>query len=371
MTLPHACLPWGSPAEVLEIDGQAFDSDSDGLAQAVAMAYATRRRPRCLCRPGGVPMYVARLAQGYVVKRMPDTGSQHAPQCPSFELPAELSCGAGRAVREDPASGQTLLRLDFPMARARVGAARADAPRPPGSVGAAQPRLSLLGLLHFLWEQAGLTQWQPAFEGRRPWATVRRRLLGAAAHKRAAGCELSERLYVPETFSSAALAAIQARRRESWAALAPRDGAQPLMLMLGELKGITPARHGHLLVVKHMPDLGFWIGDALSLAMDRRFKGELALWGACGDARLVMAATFGLDGAGVPAIARVCLMAVTRTWLPVASRADKELVDGLVAEGRAFRKILRYDRPAGERMASVALTDRGEPLPVLFAGEAV
>jgi hypothetical protein len=67
-------------------------------------------------------MYVARLgaSDGYIVKRMPDTGSHHAPDCPSYEPPAEVS-GLGQvlgsAITEDPATGETTLKLDFPMSK--------------------------------------------------------------------------------------------------------------------------------------------------------------------------------------------------------------------------------------------------------------
>jgi len=43
---------------------------------------------------------VARLAGptgGYIVKRMPDTGSQHAPDCPSCEPPPQFS-GLGQVL---------------------------------------------------------------------------------------------------------------------------------------------------------------------------------------------------------------------------------------------------------------------------------
>jgi hypothetical protein len=75
-----------------------------------------------MCLAEGVEMYVARLAgdRGYIVKRMPDTGSHHAPDCPSYEPPAEFS-GLGQvlgsAITEDPATGETTLKLDFPLAR--------------------------------------------------------------------------------------------------------------------------------------------------------------------------------------------------------------------------------------------------------------
>ena len=99
-----------APAAVYEIAGRRFEVGARGFADAVAEAHAAHQRPRCMCLVEGVEMYVARLGDGYIVKRMPDTGSHHAPDCPSYEPPAEFS-GLGQvlgsAITEDPATGET------------------------------------------------------------------------------------------------------------------------------------------------------------------------------------------------------------------------------------------------------------------------
>ena len=41
-------------------------------------------------------------------------------------------------------------------------------------------RLSLRGLLYFLWHEAELTRWHPGFTGKRTWSVVRSHLLSAA-----------------------------------------------------------------------------------------------------------------------------------------------------------------------------------------------
>lgn len=81
------------PHVVYDIGGQRWVKDAPDFADAIAEAYANHQRPRCLCRPdgNGIEMHVARLMNGYIVKRMPNTGSQHATACPSYELPADLS----------------------------------------------------------------------------------------------------------------------------------------------------------------------------------------------------------------------------------------------------------------------------------------
>lgn len=356
----------------IEVGGCAYEAGDPALADAIANAYASRRRPRCLCRPGGVQMYVARLGDGYIVKRMPETGSDHAPDCPSFEPPADLSGLArslGSAIVENTVSGETTLKLDFPLSKARGRPLPQHHPGAPvGSAAAASRRLSLRGLLHYLWDQAQLTQWKPGFSGKRSWAVVRQHLLRAADQKVVGGLALATRLYIPETFTLDEIDAINRRRRDSWAAAAPRpEHAQQLMLMIGEVKGIVPTHRGYKAMVKHVPDLGFAIDDELYQAMGRTFSRELEVWSASQDIRMVMGASFRLAGGGTPAIARLCLMPVTRQWLPVETVLEQQLIDRLVREQRAFRKLLRYDLGHSERLASVVITDSGLPMPTLFA----
>lgn len=363
-----------APAAVYEIGGQRFEIGSRGFADAVADAHAAHQRPRCLCLAEGVEMYVARLGEGYIVKRMPDTGSHHALDCPSYEPPADFS-GLGQvlgsAITEDPATGETTLKLDFPLARMSGRSIMPPAGGKSDSVSSSGTRLSLRGLLHYFWDQAELTRWHPGFAGKRTWATVRRHVLQAAEHMLARGDALRARLYVPEPFSIAEREVINARRLAQWQhAVAVPGKAQHLMLLIGEVKEIVPARYGFKAVVKHMPDQAFAIDEQLYQRLGRRFEPELALWGASDDIHMVMIATFGVGRAGVPAIQELCLMPVTRQWLPVADGFEKQLLDRLVGESRSFVKGLRYNLGRGDRIASAVLTDCEGSAPMLFIGPA-
>ncbi|MBQ0933643.1 DUF1173 domain-containing protein [Ideonella sp. 4Y16] len=358
---------------VYEIDGQRFAVGSPGFAQAIAEAHATHRRPRCLCRPQGVEMYVARLAgldEGYIVKRMPDTGSHHAPDCPSYEPPAEFS-GLGQvlgsAITEDPATGETVLKLDFPLTRMPGRSIMPPAGGASDSVSSSGTKLSLRGLLHYLWDQAELTRWHPGFAGKRSWATVRRKLVQAALHTSTRGHSLGSRLYLPEPFSVDERDAITARRLAQWQQAAANP-AQPqnLMLLIGEVKEIMPARYGFKAVVKHMPDQAFAIDEQLYRRLGQRFEPELALWGASDDIHMVMIATFGVSHAGVPAIQELCLMPVTSQWLPFTDGFEKQLLDRLVGENRSFVKCLHYNLGGSDRIASAVLTDCEGSAPMLF-----
>lgn len=359
-----------APPAIYEIAGRRYEIGSHGFADAVADAHAAHQRPRCMCQVEGVEMYAARLGNGYIVKRMPDTGSQHAPDCPSYEPPAEFS-GLGQvlgsAITEDPATGETTLKLDFPLTKMPGRSTIPPAGGNGDSVSSTGTRLSLRGLLHYLWDQAELTRWHPGFAGKRTWSTVRRHLLSAAEHKLARGDALRARLYVPEPFSIDERDAINARRLAQWQSALPAPGkAQRLMLLICEVKEIVPARYGFKAIAKHMPDQAFAIDEQLYRRLGRRFEAELALWGASDDILMVMIATFGVSSAGVPAIHELCLMPVTRQWLPVEDGFEKQLLDKLVGESRAFVKGLHYNLGTGDRIASAALTDCEGSAPMLF-----
>ena len=118
-----------APPSVYEVSGQRFETASHGFAEAIADAHAAHQRPRCMCLVDGVEMYVARLGDGFIVKRMPNTGSHHAPDCPSYEPPAEssgLGQVLGSAITEDPATGETTLKLDFSMSKIAVDGVNQD-----------------------------------------------------------------------------------------------------------------------------------------------------------------------------------------------------------------------------------------------------
>lgn len=362
-----------APAGVYEIAGRRLDIDSPHFAEAIASAHNAHQRPRCMCQAQGIEMYVARLAGptgGYIVKRMPDTGCQHAADCPSYEPPADAS-GLGQvlgsAITEDPATGETTLKLDFSLSKVPGRSAVPPSGAESDSVASTGTKLSLRGLLHYLWDQAELTRWHPGFAGKRNWATVRRHLLQAAEHKRTRGDALSNRLYVPEPFTVEEREAINARRLAQWQAAQTTPGKpQQLMLLIGEVKEIVPARYGFKAIVKHLPDLAFAIDEQLYRRLGRRFEQELALWGASEDIHMVMIATFGLSSIGVPGIHELSLMPVTAEWLPIENSLEHHLVGQLVADRRSFIKGMVYNLQGNRDLPTAVLTDSGDAAALMF-----
>ena len=65
-------------------------------------------------------MYIARVGDQYIVKRMPLSGGGHDPACPSYEPPDELSgLGVlmGSAIQVDPQSGLSALKVGFSLTK--------------------------------------------------------------------------------------------------------------------------------------------------------------------------------------------------------------------------------------------------------------
>jgi hypothetical protein len=357
-----------SPAGYL-IHGRRYEAGSLELAQAITGAHASRSRPRCLCQADGVEMYVARLGDGYIVKRMPDSGSRHAPDCSSYEPPASFS-GLGQvlgsAIFEDPSTGETTLKLDFALSRPG-GRSTMPTPSEPDEAACSDgTRLSLRGLLHYLWDQAELTHWRPGFADRRSWGTVRKLLLQAAASKVVKGKPLADRLYVPEVFSTEARDEIAGRRQSFWRqASNASKGTQELLILIGEVKEIAPVRYGCRMLVKHVPDQGFALDESIFHLMALRFEQKLSLWGSSDDLHMVVIATFTVNGIGVPTIHELSLMPLTAQWLPVEDAFEAQLIGRLVREQRSFVKCLRYNLGHGTEQTSAMLLDAvGAPVPL-------
>jgi hypothetical protein len=226
----------------VDIADAAFD---DRLADA----YSRREHPLCRCQADGVQMYIARFEDRHILKRMPGTGAQHAPDCESYEPPSDLSglsAVEGEAIVENVEDGTTALKLGFSLSKlgGRTAPAIGDS-ADPGDVRTDGARLSLKAMLHFLWDRAQFNRWRPAMAGRRNWAVVRKFVVEAASSSSAKGKPLSDALYIPEMFDPERADAIVQRRQAFLSrAVQSQGNRRSLAILIGEVKEIQPARSG-------------------------------------------------------------------------------------------------------------------------------
>ncbi|TKV70729.1 DUF1173 domain-containing protein [Rhizobium sp. AU243] len=349
-----------------KIGDWVFGESSDELQAFLPQVYEQRLRPMCMCKVPPVPMYIARVEDQHLIKRMPLSGRDHDAACPSYEPPYELSgLGPliGNAIQID-AAGKADLKLDFSLTKRGPRAA-------PGSPAEtlehgirSEPRkLSLRAMLHYLWEAGELTEWRSTWSGRRGWGRVRASLLNAAAQMTARGVALAEMLFVPEVFHAEDKDGIASRRAAALKGVqATGTGPRRLMMIVAEVKEFTAAREGQKIVVRHMP-FPLMIEERAWRRLAARYETELELWRSNEAFHLIVIATFGVSAAGIATVEEAALMIVNQHWLPFEDIHELRLLEKLSHLKRKSVKGLRFNLPRNAPIVSVTLPEQ-KPAPV-------
>lgn len=311
-------------------------------------------------------MYIARVGEQYIVKRMPLSGGGHDPSCPSYEPPDELSgLGVlmGSAIQVDPESGMSALKVGFSLTKIGTRAPPNPGTNATDTIVGDPKKLSLRSLLHYLWHQAELTAWTSRWAGKRHWWNIRWHVKEAAGQMMVKGGTLSEILFIPEPFRAADKSTIEQRRTAALVpALPPKSGPRKLMILVGEVKDFAPSRSGHRLTVKHLPDFPLMLDEGLYRRLQGRFANEMALWGADEASHLMAIATFGLTRAGLAVVEDMALMVVAENWVPYESAYEKRLVDALAKVSQRSVKGLRYNLSAENPTAAAILQRPSQPI---------
>jgi hypothetical protein len=341
-----------------------LDKDFQGY---LAKAYEQKSRITCACKSSKpVELYIAKLSSKgeFELRRMPGAGSSHASECAHYEPPLALSGLAqvqGQAIIEHPHAETVELKLDFALTKI-------PGRTPPSPSGTAQAsvksdgiKLTLRGLLHYLWHCAELNRWHPALAGKRNYGTVFKFIQVAAMGKSAKSGQLMDFLYMPEPYSPDREVASKSRRILKLGQLASQTsaGATKLGLLIGELFEIRPAQFGHQAVFKGALDQPFQINEDLYKRMLKHFKSQLTLWDQHLDhSHLVLIGTFTMDPTtGIAQLNEVAIMNVTKNWIPFDSIYELNLVDQLTKSSRSYWKSLRFNLPPKAPMANLVLTD--------------
>jgi len=316
-------------------------------------------------------MYVAKLSNTYVLKRMPGTGYLHTAHCESYEPPSELS-GLGEmlgtAIIEDPNLGTTTLKLGFPLQK--IPGRLAPTPNSDASVASVKAdgkRLGFKSLLHYLWESAGFNRWTPRMKDKRSWGVIHKYLLEALSLSLVKQLSLSQTAYIPPRWtdeSSPIAIENEMRRKERWIKAAQfEEGKRQLLILIGEVKDISESRYGFAMAIKQIPHVPFYLDADLHRKLTKHFENELTLRSAFPNGHLMVIGTFGVNDALTPKFEELALMYVDSNWLPVESLAEAALTTLLVNQDRSFAKGMRYNLSNQKPLASAVLSD-ADQLPV-------
>jgi Protein of unknown function (DUF1173) len=352
------------------IQGKTMAVDDEGFQASLKNAYPHKIRPLCPCKQPPVEMYIAKVNDRFIVKRMPNTGSEHDLECVSYEIPPGLS-GLGQvlgsAIKENGGDGLTALKFGFSLSKGPTKTIPTGNAEEKNSVKTDGNKLSLRGTLHYLWEQAGFNKWSPGMVGKRNWFVIRKYLYEAAKDKTAKNVSLEIQLFIPETFKLDQKDELTQRRLATIHSLRNGDNKhKQLMLMVGEVKEITSARFGHKMVVKHLPDFPIMLNDDIYHRLLKRFNVEIELWSANESGHLMVIGTFGINESGIPSFEEVALMMVTENWIPYDNADELRLINTLTQANQRFIKCLRYNLPSTVPTASVLLANKDKMATALF-----
>lgn len=353
------------------VGNDPVDPATEEGQKALALAHRNRQRVTCGCRSPRPKMYVAAVNGKFIVKRMPSTGQEHAPGCASFLPPEELSGLAqvtGSAIREEPATGTTALRVDFPlMMTGTRGAPPEPSGKKPTEAKVTPRKLGLTALLHYLWHEAELVKWFPAMERKRWWGVVQHAVADAAQGKVAKTKSLSEILYIPEPWTLEKKDTHSEHRRRVFGALQKTFGRAPLGLLIAEYKSHEPTRFGSRFLFKHIPDAMFFADEELAAKFEKVFADNLMLADMVADSHVMIIATYSMSPKGYPVLQEIGMMLVTENWIPFEHIREVELLSELTRQRRSYLKSLRFNLDSEAPIATAVLTDLPEPVSLFVA----
>ncbi len=300
------------------------------------------RRPRCMCAPGGIEMYIGRRGRLFYLSRMPGTGSLHADSCASGEsttLFSGIHAYAPGALVEQ-SDGVICLSSDIEQ-RARQ--------TPPLTM------VCIDGVLDALIEQADLNRICPN-DPARTWSAVRGKLAEAAHWILLGGQSLSHVLYLPESYDKTrAVASLDACETFITTASKP-------VLLCAPLKDLSSSDYSWKVNLKHLPGLRLWVAKDVAAEIERRLG--TPVFSQPPRYSLCLALTKPGRRAGNYTVTNLALIATDHNYFPCQPERVAQIAAELLASGHSLLRPLRFDCEPGHALADLALLDADDPVPV-------
>lgn len=308
-----------------------------------ARARAEVGHGQCLCQTPALRLVIRCSRAGrYHLAGWPGEGELHDPSCSFHKLTLELTgrdAYSTEAIRE----GDDGVAIRFSAALAR----KLSTPEPAKAAteqrdGRARRTVGLLGLLHWLWEEAQLTAWHPRWR-RRTWWVCHARL-----SEQIAGCsinheELTEALYVVppfrEEYARRNTAAFETFRI---ARLKRRGDTQRRGLILGEIRDVKPTPYGVRYSLAHHRGALF-ATTALDERLRRSYRPAFSAAADEHGARRIGLFLVELSPKGNVRVLDMAAMLVSKIYIPADSSHEVVMANALTDAGRAYVKPVRYD----------------------------
>jgi hypothetical protein len=308
-----------------------------------ARARAEVGHGQCLCQTPALRLVIRCSRAGrYHLAGWPGEGELHDPSCSFHKLTSEPTgrdAYSTEAIREE--DDGVAIRFSAALAR------KLSAPEPAEASleqrdGRARRTVGLLGLLHWLWEEAQLTTWHPRWR-RRTWWVCHARLSEQITACSINGDELTEALYVVPPFQKE-----YARRNTALfeafriARLKRRGDTQRRGLILGEIRDVRATRYGVQYALAHHRGALF-ATRALNERLRRSYRPAFSAAAHEHGARRIGLFLVELSPKGNVRVLDMAAMLVSKLYIPADSSHEVMMANALADAGRAYVKPVRYD----------------------------
>ncbi|MDN7445276.1 DUF1173 family protein [Burkholderia cepacia] len=320
-----------------------FLSEPTRYRRIFELAKATQGHARCMCVSGGRRLQI-RLREGlYHLAVWPGDALSHHRRC-TFRTRAEAESGrkgyAKGAIIEKP-DGTVDISADIPL-KVRVEARNGPVERSEDPKGGGQTRakVGMLGLLHSLWERAGLNEWRPRWT--RDWWRCRRELINLDG--KVNGESVEDAMYCVPAWRESERDGIERGWAKFRARLEAPGDFRLRGIVIGELKSMELSKYSFKVKLKHHMH-PFFVDKAVVERAERSAP-PAAAQRDNPSAHVIVIMVVEVSRSGTLRGVDLSLMLTSRHYIPADSSYEMQMADALVDAGRMFTKPLRYDGAA-------------------------
>jgi hypothetical protein len=310
----------------------------------------------CLCQPTPLPLVIRLRSGRYHLAGWPGQGAQHDAECLFYKLADDMSARSALtlgAVLEHEDGINIRLRNALMLVLDPQAPELTDTEHTPAT---GRDATSLLGLLHVLWEQAGLNIWQRR-AGDRTWQAAHRRLTDAATTCTLGTRPLTDLLHIVPPFHRDTATHTNDQLLRFASRLGRRGDRQHRGLILGEIKTLTPGTTSTRLNLRHQRT-AITVPNPLIARAQRSYRHVFAPHRPPSrQIALLLVERVGRDR--LQAV-DMCAMLTNTALIPGESGPEIRAANHLISKGRTFAKPMRFDS-ADAVFPDFVLTDTQPP----------
>lgn len=313
--------------------------NSARCARILAAARAEVGHAWCECNHPQSKL-VIRCRQGvWHLARWPGDRIGHATTCPFRGIDPTLT---GRTAYSQSAIQESRdgvhLKIATSLTTVLGNRGRARPSEHQHGVGSNQHRLTLLGLLEYLWEESRLNEYRSG--SRRWWGKCHHALISQVQNSFLGEQPLSEVMYVVPSFRKQDAIRNEAAWNAFAAGLGSKNRRSRMGLILGELKNVTVTSRGYRMRLRDFRKPVFVtqrLWDTLTVKFQPAFASQVIEHG-----RQVGVWVVEKTPRGHLRLSTAGIMATTQSWIPIDSGYELTMANALIEANRSFLKPLRY-----------------------------